>query len=799
MNASLDSSNSPRQLLERPALRLSSPSALEMTYEAPSVEREMTLRDFWRMLARRIWTVLAITGGITLAVTAWLALRPDYYEAKARIEIGVESENPRPNEGDTRNSVTTADPAYFSTQLQLIRSPIVLARVIKALQLDHNQIHEHFVSRGGRKLRKLLRLSFLTPQDAILTNEREEVPLDVGLDPAISAEDLAELARLQPYIEDLKKRLTVEPVKEPKALFKDTRLVLIAVDHPSPVLAAKIANGIADALVQENEERVERAGKVTNKYLVRRIDDLRKEISNDEIALASYSSRHQILSLDPAQNTVIERLTTLNRQLVEAENARKLAEANYREAEPTDAAIALAESDTKQLGDTEAKLADLRQKRAQLLVGATEEWPEVQEVQQQISALEESTNEIRARSAAVRVKNLKIKYRQELAHEKSIRSAFLQQRALTEAQNNAAVEYRLLQQQIDSKKNLLNGYLKRLGENDVAQAAMTNNLRVVDYAPLPKRGEAEGPLRLLWVSLAFILSFSLSIGVVFCQEYVDDSLRSSEEVKSVLQLRPVNVIPFIQPVRINVSPSISLRLNGKHGQNESLFLWEKNPHRLLVEAFRRLRVSMFMSAQAPPKSLLITSSLIGEGKTTIAANLAVTLAQTGASVLLIDGDTHRRRLSELFQVLSAPGLGDLLSGSAIDAAALKTTVVKHESGVSVLPAGNSEPGKAELLLESPGMRTLLALAESNFNFVVIDSPAITACSDCIVLAKITEAVLFVVHAGKSSREIVRYSQELLSEVGTPLLGVVLNQLPTAQYEGLYGSYYRETKVAAKTA
>src|SRR5215471_12042874 len=105
MNASLDSSNSPRQLLERPALRLSSPSALEMTYEAPSVEREMTLRDFWRMLARRIWTVLAITGGITLAVTAWLALRPDYYEAKARIEIGVESENPRPNEGDTRNSV----------------------------------------------------------------------------------------------------------------------------------------------------------------------------------------------------------------------------------------------------------------------------------------------------------------------------------------------------------------------------------------------------------------------------------------------------------------------------------------------------------------------------------------------------------------------------------------------------------------------------------------------------------------------------------------------------------------------
>ena len=217
---------------------------------------------------------------------------------------------------------------------------------------------------------------------------------------------------------------------------------------------------------------------------------------------------------------------------------------------------------------------------------------------------------------------------------------------------------------------------------------------------------------------------------------------------------------------------------------------------MLVEAYRRLRVWMLMSIKKPPKSLLVVSALIGEGKTTTAANLAASLAQTGASVLLIDGDLHRRHLSEVFGAENLPGLGDLLGAGSVKEADLTRTVIKHSSGVSVLPAGKFDASKHELLLESANMRALLAIAEATFDHVIIDSPAISACSDGIVLAKNVEGVLFVVRAGKSSREVVRYAQEVLLEIGAPVLGVVLNRLPSAQYGPYYGQYNNERPKAA---
>lgn len=790
-----------RGALVRPALAIPA-SALEGPYEIEGGERELTLRDAWRILARHAWTITAITATVTLLVTAWLALRPDYYEAVSKVEIGLESANPRPNEDDVRAPMMTADPAYFSTQLQIIRSPMVLNRVVTALHLDQDPVYGHFLSRGGRKLRALLHLSFLAREDAMVKSEHDEIPLNDALDPAITAKELAEQERLEPYIEDLRKRLTVEPVKEPKALFKDTRLVSITFGHPSPVLAAKVSNAIADAMVQANEDRKEHAGRTTNKYLVHRIDELRTEIRGDEITLAQYSSQHQILSLDPAQNTAVDRLTSLNRQLVEAENARKLAEANYEEAKAPDAAAALAESDSKEIVEAQTKLADLRQKKAQLLVGATEKWPEVQEVQQQIAALENSITDSRNRAASVQIKNLQTKYRQELAHENAIRSAYQQQRAVTQTQNNAAVDYRLLQQQIESKKNLLNGYLKRLGENDVAQAAMMNNIRVVEYAAEPKRGQPDGPLRLVWVFLAFVLSLSFSIALAFLLEYVDDSLRSAQEVRSVLQLRYVGAIPALRSStsRKALKAPMRLRLTGHQDDDQSVLLWKKNVHPLMIESYRRLRVSILQSSGEAPKSLLVVSSLIGEGKTTTAANLAASMAQARASVLVIDADTHRKQLSNLFDAAGKPGLGDLLTLASIAQADVNRFIVKHESGISVLPAGKLTGFQSEALMESASMRALLAIVEATYDCVIIDSPAITACADAIVLAKNVEGVLFVVEAGRSSREIVRYSQEALAEVGAQVLGVVLNRLPEEQYAVNYaGYYYQDSKAAATSA
>ena len=591
------------------AERVVEPQVLELLYGANrSGEREITLRDYWRIMRNRAWLIVSITAMVTLLVTVWTTLAPGYYEGHARIEIDLINANPPPTETENRLPPAELDPEYLATQLQIIRGSMVLERVIQALDLEHDPIYRRYMSVGGRKIRQLLQLAFLVKKDRLIENEPQGSLLTNALNPAMSAEDLEKSKEFETYVRDLQQRITVEPVKEPSTVVKDTRLVSITVRHPSPVLASRLANAIADAAAYADKERKLQGGKTTNAYLAHRIDDLQSEIRGDEAALAKYASQHNILSLEPNQNTEIDRLAALNRQLVEAENARKEAEANYREAlEPiagaelveergkqlpgfqiglanvpvsageasdlkgadarpvnatseqvgsdlgrvSTAADALAEENAKQIADLESKLPELRQKRAQLLVGATENWPEVKEVDQQIASIEASLEQMRAHAAAVMIANLETKYRQELAHETSIRNALEAQRRITQVQNQDAVGYRLLQQQIDTKKNLLNEYLKQFNGNDVAQTAMASNIHVIDYATLPAAGETAGPWRLVWVMLAFVVTLPLSMCLAFFLESWDNTLRSSDEVREAMQLPVLAVIPSAEVMGSN--------------------------------------------------------------------------------------------------------------------------------------------------------------------------------------------------------------------------------------------------------
>jgi polysaccharide biosynthesis transport protein len=811
-------------------------------------EREMTLRDHWQILRNHAWVIIPTVVAVTLMATVLLALSPDFYEGHARVEINLEGATPPPGETENHFSAVDMDPAYFATQLQIIRSPMVLEQVVKALDLQHDAIYKRHMAVGGRKLRQLLRLAFLARKDQLIEEELEGPLLATALNPSVSPEELKKSKELEPFVRDLQKRLTVEPVKEPSSAVKDTRLVSIIVRHPSPALAAKLANAISDAVVYSNRARKLQAGKTTNAYLMARIDGLQSKIRDDERSLANYASNHNILSLDPSQNTAIERLSALNRQLVEAENTRKEAEANYDEASRSTAAdtrgenhakqvsgaqatvidpsakaqaaaenvgrkagegdavraaseegngdqgpaltagSALAEQNAKQIADLDSRLAELRQKRAQLLVGATEKWPEVEEVDGQIASVENSLARMRGHATSVIITNLGTKYRQELAHEAAIRRALELQRRVTQVQNQDAVEYRLLQQQIETEKNLLNGYLKRFDSNDVAQAAIASNIRVVDYATLSGRTEAAGPWRLVYVALAFIVSLSLSSCLSLFLEYWDDTIRSSDEVKQVMRLPALAAIPAAQIGKAHrLLQATSLQGNGRP-VSPALLL---NPRvsAVLVENYRRLRTAVRSMMPENCKVLVVTSALSGEGKTTTAVNLGISLSQMDTPVLLIDGDTHQQRLSEVFRMGPFAGLQELLATpKALDEKEVFGAMHKHEAtGVYVLPAGRRVPSSAELL-GSAQMKTLLGLLSSRFAYVLIDTPAITACVDTIILSKSADRVLMVVESAKSSREIVRHAQAALVDSGAKLLGVALNKVKLAPHAYNYEYY-----------
>jgi succinoglycan biosynthesis transport protein ExoP len=547
--------------------------------------------------------------------------------------------------------------------------------------------------------------------------------------------------------------------------------------------------------------------------LQKRIAEVQSTIRDKEEQLINYAKNHQILSLDASQNTVLQRLEGLNKDLLVAENDRKMAEAQYKASLQPGAAEAIAEgggdkevpSATRVTADAEIKLNELRQARARLLVENTEKWPEVKEVDKQIAALEKQISDTRSRATRVVTTNYATRYRQTLAAEESLRKAYDQQRAETLTQNEAAVNYRIIQQEIETNKVLLDGLLQRTKDIDVVIAGTPNNIRIVDYAIAQRKPVA--PRRTMVVGLSFLLALCLGVALAFVIEYLDDSLRSIEEVENFLHLPAVAMIPQVaaaKPKRLLALNSSAKALTAVNGNaSNEVLLTDVDKRSPMAEAYRHLRTSILLStAGRPPKTLLITSSLPAEGKTTTAVNTAISLAQTGASVLIIDADMRRPRIHSIFDLRHDQGLSSLLSREASEAEIMSAVQKDTRSGLFVLTAGPVPPNPAELV-GSGQMVSLMAAVSKNFTHVIVDSPPIAAFTDGVLIGAMVDGVLLVIHTGRTSRKVVARARKLLRDVGARIIGVVLNKTTSAgansyYYSGYYQNYAYDAEEQANS-
>lgn len=771
------------------------------------IDEELGLRNYWRAVRKRLWLVAAITALATLLAVLYLARKPDVYEAEARVLVDAERGNPALNPSKT-DVLTFNDPTYFSTQLQILSSSGLLRRVVKTLDLEHNRAFLHPQPQRTAWQNALQMAGFSERRRAAADSATgADEPLNIQPAPA-SHEDLLEATRLAPYVEALQGALTVEPVKDARLKVTETRLIDIRYVHPDPQLAAKVVNTITDSFLLTNLEQKTETNTSTGDFLQKRIAELQAQIRADEERLVNYARNNQILSLDAGQNTVVERLAGLNRQLLEAENERKAAEAAYRAALAPGAAEALASNNAKQTSDIEGKLAELRQKRAQLLVEVTEEWPEVKEVNQQIAVLERQMQTTRSEATSNVKTNLETRYREGLAREQSLRTAFDQQRAETLSQNQAAINYRIIQQEIETSKNLLDGLLQRSKENEVVLAGTSNNIHVIDHAIIPRA--PVGPRRLLILGLTGALALSFGVGLALLLERFDTTVRSTDDIERLMRLPALVAIPAAHALgprrllafrRALPAPSGNGNGNGNgRGKGRAELLIDTGMHSPVAEAYRHLRTSVLLSTPGGGlRTLLITSGLPGEGKTTTSANLAFSLAQTGASVLLIDADLRRPQVHSLFRLDNRRGLSTVLSSGA-SAPGVLGLIKRHQpSGLHVLTSGPATASSAELL-GSAQMQRLLAFLQTIFTYVIIDSPPVASFTDGVLLSSMVDAVLFVVHWGKSSREVARRSRQVLQEAGARIIGVVLNNVnPRAGDDRYYDHYYTAAAATAAAA
>jgi capsular exopolysaccharide synthesis family protein len=768
----------------------------------PNAQHEVHLIDYWRAVRKRLWLVLGLVALITMMAIIYVARKPDYFEAQARVQ--VQNEDNSTLTGKTSYFYSASeDSIYFNTQLQILTSQGLMRRVVRTLDLEHNP--DFFKSSSSTKQstwRRITEMAGLSSKETIAPPENAHLPLTASsVAPASSREDLTEAKRLAPYVGAILSGLKVDPVKEARGYYKETSLIDIRYSHTDPRVAAKVVNAIADTYVYANLEKKIETNSSTGTFLQKRIAELQQQIRTDEERLVNYARNNQIISLDPNQNTVVERLAGLNRQLLEAENDRKTAQAAFTAASAPGAAEALTESDAKPVSELENKLNDLQQKRALLLVEATEEAPEVKEVNEQIAELNKQLRDTRGRKQSTLLTTLETRYNQALGREQALRKSFDQQRAETLTQNEAAINYRIIQQEIETNKTLLNSLLQGAKENDVVIAGKPNNISVVDYGLAPDA--PVGPNRTRTIFMAFFLSIGLGIGLALFLDYLDDSVHTTEEVERDLHLPALAVIPSVGGASggrfglIGTSKALLKRNGNGHVERNEELLINLDSRSPLAEAYRHLRTSVLLSsAGRAPKSLLVTSSLPGEGKTTTAVNTATSLAQTGASVVIIDADMRRPRLHSIFGIPDQLGLSSILSSSVTEKEILGMVARDETTGLGILTSGPIPPNPAELI-GSDQMRHLMSVLQQHFDHVVVDSPPVSSFTDGVLISTMVDGVLLVVHGGKSSRHIVRRSKQLLQDVGAKIFGVVLNNIEIQSHDYYYYQRYSDKYYGAQ--
>ena len=437
-------------------------------YRETYAQDGLQLLDYWRAIRKRIWLVIGIAVLVTTLTAIYMARKPSIYSARAIVQVDLEQANQDLAMSDRQRPLSNADPSYFNTQLQLLNSDTLLRRVIKEHNLDTNPEFQKAKNEGSTSpWRSMLKTIGLASDDS-KKEKKDEAVAGQSSSTLVSADEIAEAVRLAPYVEIIKKNLTIDPIRESRVTVKDTRLIEVAFTHTDPDLAAFVANGIGETFTNVNQEKRGQTSRKTSDFLQTRITDLQAEIRGDEIKLVDLKKQEGILETPGEQTIVLERLSGLNRDLLIAENDRKNAQAEYDSVKNSPEKIkSLAEAASARYiterenyvvnfrNETAKTVAGFNANKARLLQEFREGTPEIVEIEKQIESLENSLEKViekndvdirgfRQRVSNDLINNLQTKFLQTKQKEDKIRASFDAQYREAQGQNTGAVTLKLL-------------------------------------------------------------------------------------------------------------------------------------------------------------------------------------------------------------------------------------------------------------------------------------------------------------------------------------------------------------------
>ena len=713
----------------------------EQHQQPQPAEEVIDLRKYFSVINRSKWRILLLATLIAI-LSAFIVLNmKQVFSAKATLLI--EAQQAKAVKIEEVYGMNSAQQEYYLTQFEILKSRTIAETVISRLKLAEHPDY--------------------APKESITDVIKGWLPfLPSAANEQKSAEQVG-LERREKLLAKFIENLTVEPVRK-------TQLVNIYFESHDPKLAADVANAIGETYIDSQLEAKMGITQKANTWLGGRLGELRQRLDDSEKAMQEFRLREGLIDVAGVRSLGSQELERLGVELTAARSKKAQVDSFIRviaqygknnvdklESLPEITAHPSVQNVKKEVVTAERKVSELSKTYGP-------KHPKLLAVKSELATVQENLRE-QIRKLIAGIENESQTEGQNLA---SLEAEMARAKGQYQDVSGKEAEYQRLQREVETNRQLFDTFMSRQKETEVAGNFDSAIARFTDRAI--SATEPIKPKRKLIVILAFVAALGFGVVVAFVMESLNDTIKTTQDVETVLQQRSLGIIPKLMEKK-TLSEF-----------NRTFFDTENRP---FSEAVRSIRTSLALLALDRPLQLLVvTSSVPEEGKSTVSSNLSFAFAQL-ESVLLIDADMRKPTIAKRFALPAfQPGLANYLT----ETESLNDCIVRDEqSGVDILPAGTIPINPLELLAH-PRFLALLQELKGRYTKIIIDTPPVQAVSDALMIARLADAVVMVVKADHSRSGLIQNSLAKLIQSHAKLYGVVLNDLDVKKAERYYGSY-----------
>ena len=723
-------------------------------------EKEIHLRDYFRIVNKRKGTIITFfILTLVIVIIATFTATP-MYRASTRVMIE------RNTAGALTNSYqyTPYDPEFLETQFQLIKSAAVVEKVVKSL--DAEKMYAFFFSEKEEK-KSYISLAIAWGRE-LISSVKEMAGIEKffssqqdTIEKKIPFEMKIPLTKAQQLENVIKSGISAEPVA-------NSRIVEIGFMSDNPAVATKVVNSVAQAYIDELLDMQMEISGYSIGWMEKKAEIQRVNLEESEAAMQEYKRKHDIVTIEDRLTVLPERLSDLSKNLTRAETRRKELSAVYNQIKnikkaqletiPVIVENSSVDSINKTILNAEQKISELSKKYGS-------KHPRMITAKNELKSLKAK----KIKELGKAVQTIKNEYQLAKSNERDLKELLDQTKFQAARLGEKSIQLNILKRKVDTNRFLYDALIKKMKEKGITEQNQSVNVWVIEKSQMPKFPET--PRKKRNILLGFILGLFGGIGIAFFLEYLDNTIKTPEDVEEKFNIPVISTIDLFK------------------GKNQTIVENVLNDSSsMTAENFKGLRTSVFLSsADNPPKTLIITSMTPGEGKSSICSCLGSSIAQTGKKVLIIDADMRRPTQYKNFNIENTNGLSSFLAGISKED---EDIVILVDENLSIIPSGPIPPNPSELL-SSARLLELIEKHSRAFDMIIFDTPPLASVTDPVILSQHVDGVIVVTWAGKTTHEILGKGLKQLKDISAPITGLVLNRFNAKKsgYYYNYGDYY----------